>query len=647
MFSPFQTALGRANPDACFEQMTGIGTVYFNRRDLALQMIQIAGGGTLLVWQFQDAAWPPSWSMIRQGNNLYFWIAGTVNWQQWLGNVVGVFANTNGSYGNRVHSFFSGSALNLQAIINQNLPADWMDCNAFFAGHSYGAAVAFLLAVMWKNAVLSARVEFMGFACPKSMSGGFSGTLPNVTLIINHESDVVPYVPTNHLISVAPGAAPAWVLGIPVDWTTYGDTWTVTVRAELVQTPRTTFDGIPTPSLVSGTVLYHPSQAYVQSIMQMWMAGVGAGQNLPLVPIANTLLILGPAQTLDVNIDSNAFINVPQQNAEIFLNQAGGPLNPGNLNEVENFNGQLERVLAGNQILPAFSFLGGSNVAYKVLFSFTDGPKAGISESWVIDALPAGKSFPQFVADYLNVRMALSGAQTVFEFARFSSIPADLNPTLIYPTDLAPGTKTSGSFGLQPLLEESDVGTTCLLCAKKTLTKTARMYLRGIPDSIVIKGGQVKNDATFRDAFNAFRTYIGANGLGFRGADPAAKKKVKITAVAPVLPGNTVAFTVDQAVFPLPGPDGLAKHLNVRISGLTYNPNLNGPMTVVVDTATTCHSLRPIAMTAYIAPSAPFMIVNFAKTFQPVFLAIEKVGERKAGRPFGTSVGRAKNRVRG
>lgn len=647
MFSPFREFIGTVNPDAVFEQMTGIGCVYYNRRDLAEELLSIRGGGQLLVWRFDDTSFPPSWALLRQGNNLYFWVAGTVNFPQWFGNVVGTYGNVNGTFGNLVHSFFSRSAMALQAAINPNLPADYMNCNVFWAGHSYGSAIAFLLAILWKNTLPAVRVEFMGFAVPKSMTVGFTGNLPDVVLNINNELDCVAYMPPNRVLSVVQPPQQPWNFGIPVNWQTFGSSVVISQQSRLVPTPNITFDGIPTPNLVLSTAGYHPSGAYVLSTQTMWLNTVGQGQNQAIRVISNQILLMGPAQNGNVNIDSSAFIDVPQQNRDIFLNQGGGPLAPNNLNEVENFNGQLERVLPGNQILPAFSFFGRANVAYKVLFSFTDGPKSGISESWVIDALPAGKSFPQFVGDYLNVRLNLSGAQTVFEFARFSNIPADLNPTLIYPTDLAAGTKTVGSFGLQPGLEESDVGTTCLLCAKKTLTKTARMYLRGIPDSIVIEGGKVKNSAQFKDAFNAFRDYIGLNGLGFRGADPALRKKTAISSVVPNAATGIVAFTLAAATFDAPAVGAIPQHVNVRISGMIYNANLNGQMTVIVDSPTTCHSLRAVGMKTYVAPPNPVMIYNKPLTFKPVLLAIERVGERKAGRPFGTSVGRQKVKARG
>lgn len=585
MFAPFVDEIGLPNIDALFEQATGVLAIYDNRRDLAENLLGVVGGGQVLAWQYQDTSWPPSWALLRQGNRLYLWIAGTVNFPQIIQNIVGVFGADNSPFGNRVHSFFKASANDLFTNILPNLPPDWMACDCFLAAHSYGAATALLLANSLRLAVPGMQVELMGFAMPKSMTLGFNGLFPQRFFCIQADGDAIPFLPPNGILSAAQGPLGIWDIGIPITWTQYGEQFTLKSGGTVTRAIPGDFDAIPGPSLIAGTPGAHVMPNYLQWILNGWKAQNGQGQDEAIVPIAVELLGIRIAQNGNVNINLANFVDVAAQNAQVFLNQDGGPLNEGNIPLVENFTGELVQVLPGNAILPAlFSLQAGQMI--KVLYSFTDGTKSGFSESWYLDGIPAGQSAAGMIGNYLNSRLALSGLQTVFQFARISTVPPNKNPTVIFPRQLGPNAATEGYFAPargQPSLD-SDVGSTALLCAKQTATKTARLFLRGLPDDVFQKAGEIWANALWLAKFKNYSDFLFETGYGFLGSDPTARKVSPVASVTQNLNGS-IAITTTLAIFTagaFPAGD-VGAHFASRITGSIWNTNLNGPLTVICD----------------------------------------------------------------
>lgn len=645
MFSEFVDHASIVNLDALFEQAAGVLAVYDNRRDLAENILAIRGGGQVLAWQFQDTSWPPSWALLRQDNRLYFWIAGTVNFPQLIANIVGVFSVDNAPYGNRVHSFFRRSASTLRMQIDASLPADYKSCDVYFCGHSYGAAVALLIATDWRLQVPAARVEVLALALPKSMTTGFGGTLPQRVIAVNTVGDGVPYLPPNGVLSAAQGPLTIWDLGIPINWTHYGEQYQIDAQGVVSRVGVPGYDAMPDPYVIASTLGAHKTGNYLQWIGTGWKTQINAGPDLAILPIAAELLTIRNAQNFDVNIDLAAFVDVPAQNAQVFLNQDGGPLNEGNLARVENFNGELVQVLPGNAILPAQPFGLESGMPVKILFCYTDGTKAGFSEAWYMNAIP-GTGALRLISDYVGFRMRMSGFDTNFEFARVSTSPADGNPTVFYPRDLIIGTPINGVFSKVRGDDAigSDVGSTALLCVKRAASKSARIFIRGLPDETFFNGGKIWDNAAWFTAFNNWATYVKANLYGFQGVDKTTKEKSAVLTCVQ-RPDGGIGLTVQDAIFNAPADVG--KNFSGRIAGCIWNKNLNGPLIVVCDGVSSFHSLKPIAINNF--QLAPAMTFQFARPmiYQPVDVGIERETERKPGRPFGVAVGRAKVKARG
>jgi hypothetical protein len=645
-FSPFPNNLGFPDASALLEQTILVWAVYNGRQDVAQQLLDAVGGGTILSWNFQPTSWPPSWALLRQGNHLYFVFAGTVNNGQLLGDITGAFAAPYPGFGNQAHSFFLGTTRNLAPAITAALPPDYATCDVSFCGHSFGGSLAFILATEWHINVPGPRVELLSLGAPKPFTTNYGGALPNVCLAVGTTNDAVCFLPPGTAIAVALGPLSTWALGVPTNWTHYGDCFLLDSGGVPGRIGQGFWNATPSVDVVTGTTRAHPSGNYLLLAYANWNANGNAQPNPGIGRIAANILGITPVAQNAANVNVDAFVNPAQQNAQIFMDQQGGVLNPGNLADVENFQGDFLRSIPGNAILPGATARS-SDMTVKVTYFYHDGGKAGISESWYLPGPVNEAGAVLLTQNYLKKRMPISGQQTVFDYARWSNIPANRVPITVIPSDLSNTTPRHGSFATHGI-ENSDIGNTALEVQKTSPTRFGRMFLRGIPDVVVEAGGEYTPVDTFPAKFKAFATQLILDNYSFGGVDPTLTKSSEVTAMAQNTNG-TIQFTLFNAIFaagpPPAGDEG--RHLQARISGAQMNRQLNGPLVIVVDGVANCHSVHPIALNA-LAPGQKVILTVTRQVFYPINgLKVIKAGERKAGRPTKVSVGRVKNRPRG
>lgn len=183
--------------------------------------------------------------------------------------------------------------------------------------------------------------------------------------------------------------------------------------------------------------------------------------------------------------------------------------------------------------------------------------------------------------------------------------------------------------------------------------KSRRLYMRGVPDSVVTDFGQLKSTAygTWKGLFDAWASYLlalpnsGSTGpvYGWLSREPVGAP-AKCEYVIPV-GGYLPVFTATPALFAGIDEESLRY---VRVSGLNgRNSTLNREFVVRILSESTCQVVQPIAAFPMISPG---QIRLYAE--EPVFvpanlIEVSKTGTRRPGSPLLNTPGRAKDRPRG
>jgi Lipase (class 3) len=648
MFSSFTDAAGVPTWNALLEQTTLFQALTYNdtfRRD---QILAICGGGTVLIWDWSTGTWPPSLLMIRQGNVLYIHVTGTENINQWYGDVIGAYATPYQSFGCKVHVFFQQAWASVKARIVANLPSDWQTCEFRFFGHSLGAAVAFLGSLDWQRSNPLMRVELLSLAMPKSLTVGYTDRLPRTCNFIASQADVVPLLPMNGIVLASIFLAPQWFLGIPWDWVHYATGWYLQ-NPSLPLLPGSTddFNVTPNPFLIGTTVIHHFGSRYLAEILGAWQNSVGGGRNLALVPLAQFLSTSPETQTLVNNIDASQYVDIPAQNLLSFNSAGPGPLTEDNLRSVESVSGAVIGVTGDH---PIFTGLSGNDMASKVTIFFQDG-LGSFTESYYRSGLDPGLVTPAMLIALTDARILLAGAQTLITKIRVSTVGDARKVLLWYPQTLSQavgGNHTFQGFANAPIAgtvgpAESDFSGTALLCRKLSGLKFSRMFMRGIPDRIVVNGGQldVTQSPNFGQNFVNFSLVL-ANGWSWRGVAGVQPTPQGLVSAVTGTDGLCL-ITVAGNLFPVVPPNS---KLVVRISGQRSPGNLNGNFTVSVVSATQARTVRPLSVNNFVQANG--MVRFTAVDYLPITrVVMERIVSKRPGRPSDLFHGRAKNVARG
>lgn len=648
VFTPFANLGGSLSFVAAFEQMLLYNAFWNNRLDVVQGILDILGGGSIVASRHDFATLPPSWLITRQGNDLYITITGTVNAQQWIGNISGVISSPYPPFTNQAHSFFADSWTSVSPQIRAAMPSDYLACRLHFVGFSYGAAVAWLLALEYLQATPSQYVDYLGMGGPKSLTSGYTGPLPAPAFMLGDVGDVFPYVPPNGVLAVAFSVANAWRFSVPSSWRHYTRNYLFDSSTGLTSLENGRWDSTPDPQVAAMTYARHDSYVYLTGLQRIFNDNRTGEVADALNRIAVGLISGLPVQLPAVVNNPNASANLPAANSALFLGQDGGVLTPNNTQTIETISAELVSVAVTGAILSGV--IGSLSMSVKATFFFRDGLGNGFSESWYRSGDLGGIQPTTITQNYLNRRMAISGTNTDFIKARFSQIPANRIVTNVFPGDLNGLVPTTGTFsGAGHGDEGSDISNTSLNIEKRGGVHTGRMYLRGLPDLVVSKGGQYVPIANYGTLLRNFFTYMSGASWMYQAEDVVQSATSRILSVAPNVGGNgSIVLTLEDPIFdPTPPPGQLNTNVNGSISGMVWNKNLNGPLVVRVTGAATCESIRPIAMSTYRQPPNPKFKANYGILYALTSLQVQRAGHRKAGRPFAISAGRVKNRARG
>lgn len=635
-FHEFASLPNFPDDDALLEQSSMMGAIYWNRPDKAQEIIGICGGGSLLAFDFDQPSWPPSFVAYRQGNNVFVNVTGTHNENQVYGDILGIFGREFPAGGNRVHSFFDDAWDDLWLRLQPNFPVGWQGMHIHLCGHSLGAAAAFIGALRLKIANPGTTISYLGFAQPRAMTFGYVGALPDTSINMISDGDIIPRIPFSVFRPSVLDDVVAWATGVSIDWRHYGAQVLIFNSGDIsdeMPVPGIAFD---LPGVVFSTFAEHRIANYMARIKSRWTWRVNQGQNVALLPVIDFITGLPEAQNLNVNIDALASVNVAAQNTITFLEPVGGPLTVQNLPTVNNISGQ---ILGLTAVDPIFSGgVGGRGAMDLKVTFFLSNEKGGTSETFYLP----GKDFTQYstaqVLAYWNERRKISGKNTGFEYARVSDVANPRN-VQVYPwRDLnLTGTTGYGTGGGYAGADgNSDYASVALLARRVSGNKFGQFWLRGVPDGLYIAPSTTAPIATFINNFDLYKAMVIAGGYSWKGVTAAGAQTTDVLSAVTGADGTALFTLADNIFAAVP----VGKHVVVRVSGQVSPKNINGQYTVEVKSPNTCKTLGALPVVNFVAGTGK---MNFKATaFYPIQgLKMMRITTRRAGRPFGVLVGRS------
>jgi hypothetical protein len=649
---------GSINTLALLEQQCFVQSLYTNSISVCQTLLDNSGGGSVLASAFQPDSWPPSWVLSRQGNTLIVNIAGTTNAQQWAGDVIGVFAVANPFGGGRAHSFFLAAFINLLSAMRPSFPADVATCSWKITGHSYGGAVAFLFSLFALQTFPGVSVQYFGDAAPKALTTGYEGPLPGPGFVIQNGADIFPSVPPNSVLSSITAVVPVVQFAVPWNWTHYlPGVYLQQNGAVTAENPVKTDQPI-NPTTLTDTANSHYLTSYLVSTSQAVSTFTNSPYARSVQTIAATLIAAPNRQITVTNCGALATVNTAIQNVQTFLGQPGSPLTNSNLPSLVSGTVTLSGVARSNVIFTAQ--IGGNPMAVKLTFFYTVN-NAGFSEVFysTVPGVPSAFT-PAMAIQYLYPRLQISGFDTQIQYLRVAQVGSPRNVT-VYPQNAfliskaGPGglaTPFGGAAGYTGEDARSDFGGTALLIRKvcnspsNPQTGYSRFFFRGQPDAVVEEGGTFMPNATWSAAFVFYAAAVNALSFSWKASAGLQNPPSPFITAAVQNGDGTVTYTLSAALFTGPQVAAGAK-LAVRVTGQVQPAYINGAYTVVVLTATTCRTLRPLPLVNFLAaPPTGRMLLNTTPNYNVInSMIVEKVVKRGPGRPFGLYRGRSKNKL--
>lgn len=198
---------------------------------------------------------------------------------------------------------------------------------------------------------------------------------------------------------------------------------------------------------------------------------------------------------------------------------------------------------------------------------------------------------------------------------------------------------------LQPNTFESEDANTAVLVVGQNSNNTRRknIFMRGVADAVVVLGGEVdRGFALFDASFKAWRDAMIQNAYGWIGTQANTEH--------PVLGYTTDAE--NRIVFTLGGPGIAAPAVGnkVRVRGKNMGigkPSvLNSTFVCIRDNNTSVKTNKPTAAFPY-PGTGGFLVTKTTNLITMANIRLQKVVERKAGKPSYVSAGRAAVRPRG
>lgn len=638
-FTAQKKANGQINLSAAIEQLLLITSCYQNDRDSIEEELVALGGGSILDLFFNPDTWPPSFVVVRSGNDICIAITGTTSWPEALGDVLGCIGQRYEGGSEIVHGFFYLAWVAMRNRVKALMPPDVGNCRIMFTGHSYGGCVALLGSIEFKRLNIGATREFLGFGCAKLFGLGFVGPLPELASSLRVDGDIIPYLPMPFMGPTAGDPVGAILLGRNFTWAHPEEQFDLYERYGTI--PHVVQQGgdgaLPFAQIYGSTYNDHKTANYAAILTSAWRQSENNGTGRMLVPILNHVVEETPRQNVVGLIPPAQIVDIPFQNVQIFSSTPTTPLTPANVSLVTSVGAAFSVATEGSGILR--NALEDGNMAdSKITFFFRTNVQ-GFSESYIIPGQDPQSVLVADLVTYVQRRMAICGPQTTWEYVRISSVG---NPRLVqiyYPGAPFPNAPVSGNPFYN--VSGSNDPDTALIVRRTNAAQFSLQYLRGIPDGVTSYGGIYTPFGPFAADLASFFAHM-TNTLKWAWRSNNKALTVSSLIANAFINGadGTGAFTLATPLFPL---NLVGKRVAVRISRVNTPRSLNGPLTVTVKDPSTAVTLNQLALSSF-APNVGRMTYTPSTNTVIAQMKVEKAGERKAGRPFGVARGRLPNR---
>ena len=341
---------GDGTPDYCamLQMITSQACIEWNHQPKMAQCIAECGGGELRGWTFLIDGLPSSWCSWKVGNDIVINITGTASSSVWMRNMGGVVSTAYDGGGCQAHRYVQQFWNTLKPAIMASLPADIPAFRYKLTGHSMGDMVSYHAALDFARTFGAERVQYMGFGGGKSLSNNYTGARPDTEFLVAGTNDVVPYLPSNGITSFLDSNIPGIAWAIPTDWIHYTDNFLINDFGDLSSRDAAWFQQLPSKQQFSSWDTEHLIQNYQRRIEQGWTRRTNGLCSPGLILISQFLRNSPVVQNLNVNLNPGAFIDVADVNGNLFNQPNNGPVNNGNLGQIQNAVGQINQVQVAN-----------------------------------------------------------------------------------------------------------------------------------------------------------------------------------------------------------------------------------------------------------------------------------------------------------
>ena len=186
----------------------------------------------------------------------------------------------------------------------------------------------------------------------------------------------------------------------------------------------------------------------------------------------------------------------------------------------------------------------------------------------------------------------------------------------------------------------SDIANTSLVVRVETANDRVRrtVYMRGIPDSIIVNAGEFQPDQVWSDTFAGYLDLLKADGWVCRSNVDQPATEANVTAVSQNFATGVTLITCDAGI-------GVALDKPVQIRGARGCPQINGTWRVLSVVSSGVFNIQVNTLLAPYQGGGKAKNVGYL-TYPITDAFVNGVSHRNAGRPLGLPPGRRRARSR-
>jgi pimeloyl-ACP methyl ester carboxylesterase len=651
---------GNPSPIAVWQLSVVNRNAYYADAALDAQIASLLGATTYYDFPYEGRN--VAVNIYSDGVNAIIAIEGTRTFAQILGQVA--YSQLTQQFGMpsgiSCSTFVWSQAIQVERLITSVLPT-LQGINVCLVGHSLGGAVAMALAYRWRNPGLYNVQSVVTFGAPRAGNAALAAAITGgVTRIVNGADPIpsLPYFPAVLRALILSGsvgtisdsyanAQGSQNIGEGAAFSAI-DAADDNANAANIINPA----NIATPLFSLNVSTYHGINQYADALAyafdlpstarvtySAWLAPVFAMNGLD---IGGMGLTPGPAPSVGQVASPTTAVNPTSGALDTPVQDVGL--------SVELWDSD-QSLIANQDFAPLLRNSGMATYKYTLFFQ---AGYLGWSESyWSTTDVgqPTSDASIALIEPLVTARMGLAGGYVELIAIRCSKIAV---PQVIWPTP--PRNAGLLQYGGLPLINAGLAPTQdpnvaiiiqCLPLGVNSQPKL--IYLRGFPLAWFATAESLVSPfpTAMRNALNAFSNVLcnanynttgsGTNFAWLGRASASAKSKItaltgggNLTTPQITITTMTPQFPAAAQGFPIP----------IHISGIKQTPkNLNGPHPFIPSSTTVATSKNPIAAQGWDGSGYAFypgqQLVQFGS------IAIQRVGERKTGRPYDTERGRA------